>query len=31
MANAAARQSRRSTGFLGGRLRVEPGRTFWTM
>jgi heme-degrading monooxygenase HmoA len=31
MANAAARQSQRSPGFLGGRLRVERGRTFWTM
>ncbi|MDT5347863.1 MAG: hypothetical protein QOH91_1150 [Mycobacterium sp.] len=28
---ATARQARRSPGFLGGRLRVEPGGAFWTL
>jgi heme-degrading monooxygenase HmoA len=28
---AVAHQSQRSPGFRGGAMRVEPGRTFWTL
>jgi heme-degrading monooxygenase HmoA len=28
---ATARQARRSPGFVGGRLRVEPGGVYWTL